>query len=81
LTVPDSTLSVNAATGFDFGGHHVPGRGGGIDNEGVATIQDSTLSGNSAEVGGGISNEAVGTLDVRGGTASDNTASDSGGAL
>lgn len=81
LTVRDSTLSVNAATGFDFGGHHFPGRGGGIDNEGVATIQDSTLSGNSAEVGGGISNEAVGTLDVRGSTASGNTASDSGGAL
>jgi hypothetical protein len=79
LTVRDSTLSGNSATGFDFGGHHFVGRGGGIDNSGVVTIQDSTLSGNTAEDGGGIYNQ--GTLDVRGSTLKGNTASDSGGGL
>lgn len=81
LTVRGCTVTGNAATGFDFGGHHFAGRGGGIDNFGVATIQDSSLSGNTANVGGGIFNEAIATLDVRGSAFSGNTASDSGGAV
>ena len=53
MTLTDSTLSGNSATGAG---------GGGILN-GVATVTDSTLSGNSADVqGGGIDN--FGTLTV-----------------
>jgi hypothetical protein len=85
LTVSGCTLSGNSATGFDFGGHHFAGKGGGIDNGGdstLTTVRDSLFIGNSAELGGAIyNNVAYGTLDVRGSTFRLNSASDSGGAI
>ena len=54
--------------------------GGGIENEGTATVTDSTLTGNSASfVGGGIGN--VGTLTVSDSTLTGNSADYGGGIL
>src|SRR5262249_45452892 len=76
--------SGNSATGFDFAGHHFPGKGGGLFNGGdtLTPVRDSHFICNSAELGGAIFNNAeYGTLDVRGSTFFGNSASDSGGAL
>ena len=52
LTITDSTISANSATG---------GNGGGIDNTGSVTIGDSTINNNtSTALGGGIGNETTG---------------------
>ena len=73
ITVTDSTISGNSATVY----------GGGIDNEGTATVTGGTIiSGNSATLfgGGGIEND--GTATVTGGTIiSHNTATVNGGGL
>jgi predicted outer membrane repeat protein len=83
LTVSNSTLDDNTATGFNFGGFHAPGAGGGIDNRASLTVRDSVFSGNSADLGGAIYNSDSNpfSLDVRGSTFAGNSASDSGGAL
>jgi hypothetical protein len=84
LTVRGCTVTGNSATGFDFGGHHFAGKGGGLFNGGgtLTTIRDSVLSGNSAELGGAIySNVSYETLNVRGSIFCGNSASDSGGAV
>jgi predicted outer membrane repeat protein len=52
-------------------------RGGGIKNEGVLRLTDSTVSDNTARYGGGINNEGVLTLTHS--TVSDNTAEFGGG--
>jgi hypothetical protein len=74
LTVTDSTVSGNSATGD----------GGGIDNLGILTFS-GTLSGNSAADGGGIYNDyenGGSTADLTmTGALSDNTASVDGGGL
>jgi hypothetical protein len=49
--------------------------GGGIFNEGEATVMNSTVKGNSAKVGGGISNLDPGNLEIFNSTISGNTAS------
>jgi hypothetical protein len=52
--------------------------GGGIDNEGVLTVRDSTVTGNQASgVGGGINNFE--SLIVTGSTINGNSAADGGG--
>ena len=49
--------------------------GGGIDNLGTATVQESTLSGNTAESdGGGLFNGTSGTLSVKDSKVLGNTA-------
>ena len=79
LTVSNSTLDDNTATGFNFGGFHAPGAGGGIDNRATLTVRDSLFSNNAADIGGAIYN--LTTLDVHGSTFTSNTAADSGGAI
>jgi hypothetical protein len=73
--VQKSTLSANSAT-----------YGGGIANEGTVTLQNCTISGNSAgnfgpggSAGGGITNG--GTVTVRNSTISDNFAPGGGGGI
>jgi len=60
-------------------GNMADGSGGGISNEGVLQISNSTLSGNAAATiaGGGIEN--YGTLTLEHSTVSDNTAAIGGG--
>ncbi|MGB3403757.1 MAG: Ig-like domain-containing protein [Microcoleaceae cyanobacterium] len=71
LTLTNSTVSNNSA-GFLSGG--------GINNiDGIANINDSTVSGNSALGGGGISNN--GTLSISNSTLSGNTAGSRGGGI
>ena len=55
------------------------GRGGGVDNSGTLTVENSTFSGNSASNGGGIANEAGATLTVQSSTFSGNTTTGVGG--
>ena len=74
-----ANLTLNSATvsgGLASGGFPV-GLGGGILNRGALTVQNSTLSGNSASNGGGISN--LSTLTVQNSTLSGNSASNGGG--
>jgi hypothetical protein len=71
LTVQNSTLSGNSATGNGSDG-------GGIDNEGTLTVTNSTLSDNSVHrYGGGINNS--GTLTVQNSTLSGNSSEWGGG--
>jgi hypothetical protein len=66
LTVKDSLISDNEASNAFFGG--------GIENEGTATIDGSTISGNGAFVGaGGIFNDG-GTMTLNDSTVSNNNA-------
>jgi hypothetical protein len=71
LTVSNSTLSGNSATGTF-------GLGGGIYNDfiGTVTVRNSTLTGNSALDGGGIYN-GIGTVTVSDSTLSGNSATES----
>jgi len=71
LTVIDSTINGNSATGY----------GGGIGNDGVLTITNSTIFGNSNATtgGGGIYNGYSGTLTLTSSTITANSAADDGG--
>jgi CSLREA domain-containing protein len=73
LTVSDSTLSGNTATGNDGGG--------GIDNLGSLTVSDSTLSSNSAQAGGGLLNYIGASLLVSDCTFQANNAVGAGGLM
>ncbi|WP_186775145.1 beta strand repeat-containing protein [Allorhodopirellula solitaria] len=70
----DNTVNTEGATGN-------PGNGGGlhIGGEGVVTITNSTVTGNSAVEGGGLWNSGAGTLTVDSSTVADNAADDGGG--
>jgi hypothetical protein len=73
LTLDDCVVSHNGAGGFGRGG-----AGGGIDNFGTLTINNSTISGNVALGGGGaIAN--IGTLAINNSTIYGNSAYDSDG--
>ena len=69
LTVTNSTLSGNTASGTN--------NGGGIWNEGTLTVSSSAISGNSAYYGGGIFN--TGTVTISNSTFSSNSALYGGG--
>ena len=65
LTVRKGTIDGNSAIYYN---------GGGIDNYGTASVQDATISTNSAFIdGGGIDNESTGTLTVNDCTLPGNT--------
>jgi hypothetical protein len=71
MTLNNVSVVDNTATGV----------GGGVfQSVGALTINDSVISGNSAELGGGIV-AAFDDLDVRNSTVSGNTASDTGGGI
>jgi fibronectin-binding autotransporter adhesin len=71
LTITDTTLASNSATG---------GNGGGIDNTGSVTVNDSTINNNSATaLGGGIGNESGGIFTATNVTLADNSAVSGGG--
>jgi hypothetical protein len=76
LTVTNSTISDNSATGFGNNG------GGGIFNDGTLMVTNSTISGNSSSnLGGGIKTSGGsqgGTLTVTNSTISGNSAHGSG---
>lgn len=57
------TLTVNSST---FSSNSAGTRGGGLYNEGIATVSFNTLSGNSAFLGGGLYNSTGSTLHLRG---------------
>lgn len=71
------TLTMTRAT---VSGNDAGRNGGGVFNSGEATITDSTLSGNAADLGGGLYN-AVGTVEAQGSLFSANTAQSSGGGI
>ena len=74
MTLAGVTVSGNTATGKD---------GGGIFNEGSATLTDATISGNTCgDTGGGVKNNtATSSFTLTRGTISGNTATDSGGGI
>ncbi|MCB0020364.1 MAG: hypothetical protein KDE09_21375, partial [Anaerolineales bacterium] len=55
--------------------------GGAIYNDGLLTVTNSTLSGNTANNGGAIFNAALATVSVTNSTFSGNTATNAGGAV
>ena len=72
LTVSNCIISDNSTGSYN-------GRVGAIDNLGMATINNSTISGNGSYVDGGIDNS--GTLTVSNSTISGNTSVKAGGAI
>ncbi len=71
LTISNSTISGNNATGSN--------NGGGLYNDGTAILKNVTLSGNSAYEGGAIFNNSARTLTMNNITISHNTATTGGG--
>ena len=76
LTLPDSVASLTDST---FSGNAGGFSSGGIVNFGTLTIDDSTLSGSTANLGGGIFN--AGTLAVDDSIITQNTANSAGGGI
>jgi len=79
LTLTTSTLAMNQTTAGlgGFAGNAGDGRGGGLENTGMLTVSNSSLSGNNASgttnvSGGGLDNS--GTLTISNSTLSGNTA-------
>ena len=94
LTITDSVLSDNRASGNGGGGVNLRGDltlrgcelrgnsaqfGGGLFSEATLTMSDSIVSGNAASNGGGVSSSA--TFTATGSLISDNTAGVSGGGI
>src|SRR6516165_4748875 len=79
LTITSSAIATDQATGGNRGlaGSAGLGQAGGLYNLGTLTVNDSTLSGNSAGYGGGIYNS--GTLTLAGSTLSGNRAYEGAG--
>jgi len=71
---PDTHISIQSSTIMRG---NADDSGGGIYNEGILTLSNSTLFNNSADIGGGIYN--LGTLAVTNSTISGNTAAAGGG--
>jgi parallel beta-helix repeat protein len=71
LTLSDSTISGNSATGH----------GGGLDSSGGVTLAGCTISGNSAYYGGGLSTGTTAMPTLTDCTISGNSASGGGGGL
>ena len=72
LTLQEITVSGGANTSLY-------GRGGGLQNSGILTLTNSTVSGNSASSGGGVHNN--GTLTLTNSTVSGNSAANRGGGV
>lgn len=79
-----SVLSIGATSnvtiaglGIEFG--ESAGLGGGIQNSGTLTVEDSTFTGNAAGNGGAIANNSGATLTVQDSTFSHNTTTGVGG--
>jgi len=68
-TITDSTVADNNSN-YD---------GGGIFNDGITTVSDSTVSNNTAHNGGGLANE--GTMTVSDSTVAQNSATSDGGGV
>jgi hypothetical protein len=64
-------------SGLTIGGGSTAGDGGGLDNDGTTTLDDCTISGNSATLGGGVGNE--GSISLTDCTISGNSANSGGG--
>lgn len=94
-TLTDSNVRANAASGFLLNNGN--GLGGGILNTDTLTLTNTTVTANGAFIGGGVANismsdvgvrvpsgaraAAIGTLTIRGGSISNNTASFYGGGI
>lgn len=97
LTVNNSTISDNQAaygggiSNEEFGTARITRstianntasvHGGGIFNNGLLTLTNSTLSSNSAGMGGGIRNDATGNLILANTTVTSNTVTEGGGGI
>ena len=73
------TATISGLTITGGGGIDVLPDGGGILNQGVLSVANSTIVGNSAESGGGIRND--GTLSVTNSTISGNSGDSNGGGI
>jgi len=69
VTIDGLVIEAGSTTGF----------GGGVENNGKLTVENSTLSANKAANGGAISNAASATLAVTGSTFAGNTTTSVGG--
>ena len=81
LTVIDSNVLENSADGCRGVGAVLCSGGGGIWNSGMLTMQNSTVSGSSADWGGGIFNRGVREPTITNSTVSGNSAGFDGGGL
>ena len=68
-----------ALSGLTITGGSTIGGGGGLYNQGTATLTDCTISGNSADSGGGLDNPSTATLTLTDCTISGNSARYDGG--
>ncbi len=57
------------------------GNGGGIDNFGVLTLQNDTISNNTAALGGGVANESGGSLAIQNTQITNDQAQSGGGVM
>ena len=80
LTVIDSAVLMNSAEGCRVGAVVCSG-GGGVWNSGKLTMQNSTVSGSSADWGGGIFNRGLREPTITNSTVSGNSAGFDGGGL
>ncbi len=71
LNITGSIISDNLTTGQS--------EGGGIANTGPATVTNSTISGNKANIGGGIWSNSAGSLNITDSTISGNNAASAAG--
>ena len=70
-----------ALSGLTISGGWTTGDGGGLDNQGMATLTACTISGNSAKSGGGVYTGSGGTTTLTNTTVSGNSAAQNGGGL
>jgi hypothetical protein len=66
-------------SGLTITGGSTSGYGGGLYNSGIVTLDDCTISGNSADVGGGMASGDASTTTLVGGTIGGNNATYGGG--
>jgi hypothetical protein len=78
--IPRSVIVTLQALTIRYG-HLENGFGGGLSNDGVLTITQSTIRGNTAPYGGGLFNSGYGQLTLTTSTISSNTASILGGGV
>ncbi len=79
MTIKDSTVSGNVATGVRSGATFTAGRGGGIYNLSTLTIVDTQLTQDTAGNGGGLYNDSGAKVVATGLTATSNGANSGNG--